>query len=118
MASVPPRSVVRERAARAARAALEAIGVRRLAVTTSDAERFAGLCASLRRLDAELAQLRRCDRRTPALYHRLSSVSLAYDAVLRETGQVVGLPVPPAVPFDPASRLEVEAALVAAGVSW
>ncbi len=118
MGAVPLRPVAHERAVRAARAALEALGLRRLPPVGQDPERFVMLCAALHRLDGELAHLRRCDRRTPALYHRLSSVSLAYDAVLRETGQVIGLPVPTAVPFDPASRLEVEASLAAAGVSW
>jgi hypothetical protein len=118
MASVPPRSVVHERAARAAQAALEALGLRRLDPPGPDVDRFIVLCASLHRLDLEIARLRASDRRTPALYHRLSSASLAYDAVLRETGEVIGLPVPPAVPFEPAARLEVEAALAAAGVWW
>jgi hypothetical protein len=118
MAAGPPRTGARQHAARAARAALEAVGVRRLRAGASDTERFVRLCAALHRLDLELSWLRRCDRRTPALYHRLSSVTMAYDAVLRETGQVVGVPVPERLPFDPVSRLEVEAALTAAGVSW
>jgi hypothetical protein len=118
MATGPARVGARQHAARAARAALEAVGVRRLQVGASDTERFVQLCAALHRLDRELSWLRRCDRRTPALYHRLSSVTMAYDAVLRETGQVVGVPVPEGLPLDPVSRLEVEAALTAAGVSW
>lgn len=123
MAAGPPRTGARQQAVRAARAALVAVGVR-LPVDPADVvdaaatERFVRLCGSLHRLERELEWLRRCDRRTPALYHRLSSVSLAYDAVLRETGQVLGVPVPDGLPFGPVARLEVEAALTAAGVSW
>jgi hypothetical protein len=104
MAAGPARTGARQHAVRAAQAALEAVGVRRLRVGTSDAERFVRLCAALRRLDRELSWLRRCDRRTPALYHRLSSVTMAYDAVLRETGQVVGIAVPAGLPLDPVAR--------------
>jgi hypothetical protein len=118
MPARPRRPVVNEWVARVGHAALAAIGVRRIQPAGLDPEQFVELCAALHRLDGELARLRHCDRRTPALYHRLSSATLAYDAVLRDTGRAIGLPVPTAVPFAPVSRLEVEAALAAAGVRW
>jgi hypothetical protein len=58
------------------------------------------------------------DRRTPALYHRLRAASLAYDATLRDACSALGVEVTGAPPFDGVVRIEVEAGLAAAGLSW
>jgi hypothetical protein len=80
---------------------------------------YEDLTARLHRLDVEIARLARSDRRTPALYHRLLAVSLAYDAALREACAVVGVSVPGGPPpYDSVARLQAEAGLNAAGLHW
>lgn len=76
------------------------------------------LCQSLHRLDVEIDHLRHCDRRTPALYHRLRSATLAYDAVLRDACRALGVPPPGPLPYSDVARLEAEAGLAAAGLDW
>jgi hypothetical protein len=98
-------------------AAARAFGLR----PVDSAPRAVGLeqvCARLHRLEEEIAGLLMADPRTPALYHRLHAASLAYDAVLAEACQVLGLPRPGAPPLDGPTRLQAEAALTAAGLRW
>jgi len=100
-------------------AALEAWGVR---VVPPDPPPSAlpieRLCESLHRLDVEIDHLRHCDRRTPALFHRLHSATLAYDAVLRDACRALGVPPPGPLPYSDVARLEAEAGLAAAGLDW
>lgn len=105
-------------AARAVRAAVVAAGVRRLPPPDLDAERIQALRSSLHRLDRELARLRTCDPRTPALYHRLLSTTLAYDAVLRDACRMLDIEPQEPPPFSPVARLQAEAGLAAAGLRW
>ncbi len=104
--------------ARVGRAALVAVGVRRLPPPDLGAERIQALRISLQRLDAELARLRCGDPRTPALYHRLVSTTLAYDAVLRDACRMLDVEPVDSPPFSPVTRLEAEAGLAAAGLHW
>jgi hypothetical protein len=76
------------------------------------------LCAALHRLDSEIALLRISDKRTPALFHRLQSATLAYDSMLCDMCQAVGVCPPGPAPYTAIARLEVEAGLAAAGVDW
>jgi hypothetical protein len=76
------------------------------------------ICADLHRLDLEIARLMVSDRRTPALYHRLRSASLAYDATLDEACRTLGVQVDGAPPFEGVVRIEAEAGLAAAGLAW
>ncbi len=108
----------RQLLARVGRAGLHACGVRVLPPPDPTTERLLALRLSLRRLDREMARLRQCDRRTPALYHRLLSTTLAYDAVLREACRTLGLQPPEPLPYTPIARLEAEAGLEAAGLRW
>ena len=102
----------------AARATAEAIGVRVLPEPEPDRPTLESLCAALHRLDGEIARLRVSDRRTPALFHRLQSATWAYDAVLCDACEAVGVHPPGCAPLTTVSRLEAEAGLVAAGVAW
>ena len=103
---------------RAGRALAIAIGVRPVVRPDPVVEALAQVCADLHRLDLEIARLMLSDRRTPALYHRLRAASLAYDAALRDACRTLGLELPHAPPFDGFVRLEAEAGLAAAGLSW
>jgi len=76
------------------------------------------ICADLRRLDSELAQLLVSDPRTPALFHRLQAVSWAYDGALRDACSALGVPAPDHAPFGQTERLRTEAELTAAGLRW
>ncbi|GAB3590413.1 hypothetical protein GCM10027446_05080 [Angustibacter peucedani] len=105
-------------ARRAGRAALHAVGVRRVLPPDPAVEQLHDLRASLHRLDVEIARLRACDPRTPALYHRLLSATLAYDAVLRDACRMLGVEPPQTPPFNPVDRLAAEAGLAAAGLRW
>lgn len=104
--------------ARLGRAALWAVGVRHLPPPDVGAERIQALRDSLQRLDAELARLRSCDPRTPALYHRLTSTTLAYDAVLRDACRMLDIELADPLPYNAVVRLEAEAGLAAAGLRW
>jgi hypothetical protein len=103
---------------RAGRALAYALGVRPVARPDPALETLARLCADLHRLDLEIARLMLSDRRTPALYHRLRSASLAYDAALRDACRALHVEVDGAPPFDGVVRIEAEAGLAAAGLSW
>jgi hypothetical protein len=103
---------------RATTAAAEAVGVRRLPEPEPERPTLESLCAALRRLDVEIAQLRVSDKRTPALFHRLQSATWAYDCVLCDACTAVGVSPPGSAPLTTVSRLEAEAGLVAAGVAW
>jgi hypothetical protein len=100
-------------------AAAAAAGVRRVPPTLPAPPGYEDLTARLHRLDVEIATLARSDRRTPALYHRLLAVSLAYDAALREACAIMGVSVPGGPPpYDSVARLQAEAGLNAAGLHW
>jgi hypothetical protein len=103
---------------RAGRALAYAIGFRPVVRPDPAIETLARIREDLHRLDLEIARLMVSDRRTPALYHRLRSASLAYDAALRDACRALGVEVDGAPPFDGAVRIEVEAGLAAAGLSW
>jgi len=103
---------------RVATAALPAVGVRILPAPEPPRPALESLCAALHRLDTEIARLRISDKRTPALFYRLQSATLAYDWVLCDTCQAVGLRPPGPAPYSAVDRLEVEAGLAAAGVDW
>ena len=103
---------------RAGRALAIAVGVRPLARPDPATEALARIRADLCRLDLEIGRLMVSDRRTPALYHRLRAASMAYDATLRDACSALGVDVVGAPPFDGAARIEVEAGLAAAGLSW
>jgi len=103
---------------RAARALVVAVGVRPVVRPDPVLETLGRLCDDLHRLDLEINRLMLSDRRTPALYHRLRAASLAYDATLRDACSAVGVEVASPPPFDGAVRIEVEADLAAAGLSW
>jgi len=103
---------------RAGRALAYAVGVRPVVREDPALETLRRLCDDLHRLDLEIARLMVSDRRTPALYHRLRAASLAYDATLRDACGAVGVELESAPPFDGAVRIEVEAGLSAAGLSW
>lgn len=103
---------------RAGRAFVVAIGVRPVVRPDPAVETVNRLCADLHRLDMEIARLLVSDCRTPALYHRLRSASLAYDATLRDACRVLGVDVSGAPPFDGPVRIEAEASLAATGLSW
>jgi hypothetical protein len=106
---------------RAARAAVVAVGVRRAPPPSpflDRLDRLDRLCAALHRLDREIASLRGVDPRTPGLYHRTCSAVLAYDAVLAEACRTVGVQVPQLQSSDSLARLEAEARLAAAGLTW
>ncbi len=106
------------RVRRAGRALAIAIGVRPVVRPDPALVELARICADLHRLDLEIARLMVSDRRTPALYHRLRSASLAYDAALRDACRALGVEVAGAPPFDGAVRIEAEAGLAAAGLTW
>jgi hypothetical protein len=103
---------------RAGRALAIAFGVRPVVPPDPVLETLTRVCADLHRLDLEIARLMRSDRRTPALYHRLRAASLAYDGALRDACRTLGVELDAAPPFDGAVRLEAEAGLAAAGLSW
>lgn len=103
---------------RAGRALALAIGARPVVRPDPVLAELSRICADLHRLDLEIVRLMMSDRRTPALYHRLRSASLAYDAALHDACRVLGVEVAGAPPFDGAVRIEVEAGLAAAGLSW
>jgi hypothetical protein len=103
---------------RAGRALAYAVGVRPVVREDPALETLRRICDDLHRLDLEIARLMVSDRRTPALYHRLRAASLAYDATLRDACSAVGVEIEGAPPFDGPVRIEVEAGLAAAGLSW
>jgi hypothetical protein len=103
---------------RAGRALAYAIGVRPVARPDPALETLDRICADLHRLDREIARLLRSDCRTPALYHRLRSASLAYDATLDEACRALHVQVEGVPPFDGVVRIEAEAGLAAAGLHW
>lgn len=104
--------------ARIGQAALRAAGVRVLPPPDPVRPPLESLCAALHRLDSEIARLRVSDKRTPALFYRLQSATLAYDWVLCDACQAVGVHPPGPAPYSAIARLEVEAGLAAAGVDW
>lgn len=106
------------RVRRAGRALAFAIGARPVVRPDPALVELSRICADLHRLDLEIARLMMSDRRTPALYHRLRSASLAYDAALRDACCALGVEVIGAPPFDGAVRIGAEAGLAAAGLSW
>lgn len=73
------------------------------------------LVGDLRRLKADLSRLLTAD--VPGRVSRLRVLSLAYDDTLLACCRAVGLPEPQA-PLSPVGRLEAEAALAQAGVTW
>jgi hypothetical protein len=103
---------------RATRAGAEAIGVRVLPAPEPERPTLESLCTALHRLDVEIARLQVSDKRTPALFHRLQSATWAYDAVLCDLCEAVGIARPGSAPLDALARLEAEADVVAAGVAW
>jgi hypothetical protein len=103
---------------RAGWAVAYAIGFRPVVRPDPAVETLARIQEDLHRLDLEIARLMVSDRRTPALYHRLRSASLAYDAALRDACCALGVEVQVEPPFDGAARIEVEADLAAAGLFW
>lgn len=74
------------------------------------------LVADLRRLEGEYRRIERSD--APGRATRLRAVGLAYDDTLRSCCRVVGLPEPGRAPLSAVSRLQTEAALAQAGVTW
>jgi hypothetical protein len=103
---------------RAGRALAFAVGVRPVVREDPALETLRRICDDLHRLDLEIARLLLSDGRTPALFHRLRAASLAYDAALRDACRTLGLELESAPPFDGFVRLEAEAGLAAAGLSW
>ncbi|MFC6008103.1 hypothetical protein [Angustibacter luteus] len=99
-------------------ASLSALGARVVPLPSPVPPSLQHLCATLHRLDDEIARLRVSDRRTPALFHRLQSATRAYDLVLCDTCRAVGVLPPGEAPFNAVARLEIEAGLAAAGVDW
>lgn len=98
-------------------AALQAVGVRRAAPVV-DVTPLEGLSARLHRLQGEMARLLAADPRTPGLYRRLLAASLAYDGVLAEACQRLGLDQPGPPPLAGWARLAAEADLTEAGLRW
>lgn len=54
----------------------------------------------------------------PAKAHRLAAVGLAYDDTLRMCGQALDIPTPVERELTGQERLELEAALALAGLTW
>lgn len=73
------------------------------------------LVGDLRRLKADQARLLAAD--VPGRVSRLRVLSLAYDDTLRACCRAVGLPEPQP-PLSQVGRLDAEAALAQAGVTW
>lgn len=74
------------------------------------------LVADLRRLELDHARTSRAD--VPGRASRLRAIGLAYDETLHECCRAVGLPAPSRPPLTAVGRLETEAALAQAGVTW
>jgi hypothetical protein len=74
------------------------------------------LVADLRRLEQEHARTTASDM--TGRTSRLRAIGLAYDETLQECCRAVGLPEPTRLPLSAVDRLEAEAALAAAGVTW
>lgn len=107
----------RGRLRRALLAVGAAVGVRRAPVPEGE-NQLAIICERLARLDREIARLLVADPQPPALCCRLSATSLAYDGVLLDACQALGLVEPGPPPLAGVTRLETEAALSAAGLRW
>lgn len=73
------------------------------------------LVADLRRLEQDHVRTARAD--VPARAARLRAIAQAYDETLQECCRALDVP-PPRTPVDAVSRLQAEAALAAAGVTW
>ena len=74
------------------------------------------LVADLRRLELDHARTARSD--LPGRAGRLRAIGLAYDETLQECCRAVGLTAASRPPQSAVGRLETEAALAAAGVTW
>lgn len=73
------------------------------------------IVSDLRRLEQEYLQVERSD--VPAKAFRLQAVSLAYDDTLVEACRVLELP-PPQRPLSAVDRVQAQAELARAGLSW
>ncbi|MCW2679542.1 MAG: hypothetical protein JWM62_943 [Frankiales bacterium] len=74
------------------------------------------LVADLRRLELDHVRTARSD--APGRASRLRAIGLAYDETLHECCRAVGLTASSRPPLSAVGRLETEAALAAAGVTW
>lgn len=74
------------------------------------------LVADLRRLSEEQDWVRRAD--VPARRSRLTAIELAYDDILLDCCTALGLDLPGTSPLSRRQRLDIEAALMRAGLRW
>jgi hypothetical protein len=75
------------------------------------------LVADLRRLEREF---RRTEQDTDVAYRtaRLQAISLAYDDTLLLCCRLLDVPEPERPPWNPVTRLQIEAELARAGLDW
>ena len=75
------------------------------------------LVADLRRLEREF---RRTEQDSDVAYRtaRLSAISLAYDDTLLLCCRLLDVPEPERPPWNPVTRLQIEAELARAGLDW
>jgi hypothetical protein len=86
-------------------------------VPPADVERsLERLVADLRRLEREYQRIESSNELGRA--SRLRAIGMAYDDTLRACCRAVGLPAPERSPLSSIHRLQTEAALAQAGVTW
>jgi hypothetical protein len=86
-------------------------------VPPADVERsLERLVADLRRLEHEYQRIESSNELGRA--SRLRAIGMAYDDTLRACCRAVGLPAPERSPLTSIHRLQTEAALAQAGVTW
>jgi len=86
-------------------------------VPPADVERsLERLVADLRRLEQEYRRIESSNELGRA--SRLRAIGMAYDDTLRACCRTVGLPAPERSPLSSIHRLQTEAALAQAGVTW